>query len=223
MFRKIYLSPLGYLISIFMISIGRIFRPFMVYGYWNSMTGEFRRFTRISSSCVLIDKRNIDIGDSCWIGHHSIIDGSNGVKIGRGVQIAGLTGIYSHSSHVAIRLYGDQYIRVSCNDRQGYVRSPVEIGDFSFIGVSAVVLPGVKVGRGCIIAAGAVLSCSIPDFSIAAGNPAKVIGSTLDMDKEFFNDPLVQQNYFDPEIIKKYKAESESLANHLWNEYNVKS
>ena len=201
MLRRIYLSPLGYLISAVMLIFGRIFRPFMVYGYWNSITGEFQRLTRISSSCVLIDKQNIDIGDSCWIGHHSIIDGSNGVKIGRGVQIAGLSGIYSHSSHIAIRLCGDQYIKMGCNERPGYVRLPVEIGEYSFIGVSAVVLPGVKVGRGCIVAAGAVLSRSIPDFSIAAGNPAKVIGSTLDMDKKFFDDPFVQRSYFDRDVM----------------------
>ena len=213
MLRRIYLSPLGYLISAVMLILGRTFRPFMVYGYWNSITGEFQRLTRISSSCVLIDKQNIDIGDSCWIGHHSIIDGSNGVKIGRGVQIAGLNGIYSHSSHIAIRLCGDQYIKMGCNERPGYVRLPVEIGEFSFIGVSAVVLPGVKVGRGCIVAAGAVLSRSIPDFSIAAGNPAKVIGSTLDMDKKFFDDTFVQRSYFDKDVMDDHIEKS--VTSHL--------
>ena len=208
MIIKIYLSPLGYPISIFLIILGRIFRPFMVYGYWNSVTRRFQRFTRISSSCVLINRKNINIEDNCWIGHHSIIDGSNGVKLGKGVQIAGLSGIYSHSSHIAIRLCGDEYIKLNPAERPGYLRSSVEIGDFSFIGVSAIILPGVKVGRGCVVAAGSVLSQDIPDYSVVAGNPAKIIGTTLDMDKSFLNDPFVQQHYFDPGVISKFNSES---------------
>lgn len=212
MFKKLYLSPLGYPISIIMMVFGRIFRPFMVYGYWNATTRKFQQFTRISSSCVLIDRSQIDICDNCWIGHHSIIDGSNGVKIGKGVQIAGLNGIYSHSSHISIRLCGEEYIKQDPAGRPGYVRSSVEIGDFSFIGVSAIILPGVKVGKGCVVAAGSILSQDIPDYSVAAGNPAKVIGSTLNMDEKYFDDAKVQQSYFDPDVIRKYKAEVESNA-----------
>jgi hypothetical protein len=39
--------------------------------------------------------QKLEIGNNCWIGHHSIIDSSNGMNIGAGVQIAGLNGIYS--------------------------------------------------------------------------------------------------------------------------------
>lgn len=212
MLRKLYLSPLGYLISILMISLGRIFRPFMVYGYWNTPTRNFRKFTRYSSTTVFIEKNKINIGENCWIWHHSIIDGSNGVNIGEGVQIGAWVGIFSHSSHIAIRLHGRDYINTDKDKRLGYVRAGVDIGEYSSIGAGACILPGVKIGRGCLVVSGAVVSTNIPDFSIAFGNPAKVMGSTLDMDKEFFNDPLVQQSYFDPEIIKKYKVEVESNA-----------
>lgn len=202
MLKKIYLSPLGYLISICLISIGRVFRPFMIYGYWNSMSGEFRRFTRISSNCVLIDKNKIDISDNCWIGPHSIIDGSNGVFIGRGVQLAGMNAIYTHSSHISIRLCGQKYIDLNPNERPGYIRSQVTIGEYTFIGVSSVILPGVQIGRGCILAAGTVLKKSVPDFSVVAGNPGKVIGSTLDMDKNYIQNKFVQENYFDLDLLK---------------------
>lgn len=211
MLRKIYLSPFGYFISLVLNVIGRIFRPFMIYGYWNTPTKSLQKMTRFSSSVVFVDKNNINIGDNCWIGHHSIIDGSNEVKIGTGVQIAGLSGIYSHSSHIAIRLCGEDYINSSHNDRPGYVRASVEIGDYSFIGVAAIILPGVKVGRGCIVAAGSVLSQDIPDFAVAAGNPAKIIGNTLDMDRKFFSDPRVQKSYFDPEVITEFNVASNSI------------
>ena len=51
---------------------------------------------------------------------------------------------------------------------------PVEIGGDCWIGGSAVLLPGVKIGSGCVIAAGAVVAKDIPPNSLAAGNPARV-------------------------------------------------
>lgn len=210
MLRAIYLSPLGNLISIVLQLLGRLHRPFMVYGYWNSPTRSFRKLTRISSTAVLMDKNKINIGENCWVWHHSIIDGSNGVTIGKGVQIGAWVGIFSHSSHVSIRLHGENYINVDKHSRVGYVRSPVSIGDYSFVGAGASILPGVTIGRGCLVAAGAVVSKNIPDFSIASGNPAKVIGSTLSMDKKYFDNPIVQSDYFDKDVINQWIAESRS-------------
>lgn len=52
---------------------------------------------------------------------------------------------------------------------------PVRIGAWSDVGVNAVILPGVTVGRGAIIGAGAVVTHDVPPFAVAAGVPAKVI------------------------------------------------
>ena len=54
---------------------------------------------------------------------------------------------------------------------------PVTIGDDVWIGFGACVLPGVSVGRGSIVAAGAVVTKDVPDWTIVGGVPAKVIGS----------------------------------------------
>jgi len=198
---------LGYPISLALNLLARIFQPFMVYGYWNAPTRSFRRLTRVSSTAVLVDKSKIDLGDGVWVWHHSIIDGSNGVRVGDGVQIGAWVGIFSHSSHVAIRLHGRDYINVDKHSRLGYVRAPVEIGEFSFIGAGACVLPGVTIGRGCLVAAGAVVSRDVPDFAIVAGNPAKVIGSTIDLDRRYFDDPVVQESYFDRGVIAKHESQ----------------
>ena len=53
--------------------------------------------------------------------------------------------------------------------------APVSIGDHSLIGMGAVVQPGVTIGRHCLIGANAVVTKNIPDFSIAVGQPARVI------------------------------------------------
>lgn len=62
-------------------------------------------------------------------------------------------------------------------------RAPVVIGDGAWLGVNAVVLPGVTVGRGAIVGAGAVVTRDVPEFAIAAGVPARVIGDVRDHPK----------------------------------------
>ncbi|KKQ40688.1 MAG: Acetyltransferase [Microgenomates group bacterium GW2011_GWC1_37_8] len=52
----------------------------------------------------------------------------------------------------------------------------VEIGDYVFVGPRAIILPGVKIGRGVIVGAGAVVTKDVPDYSIVGGIPAIVIG-----------------------------------------------
>lgn len=52
---------------------------------------------------------------------------------------------------------------------------PVTIGDDCWIGGGAIICPGVTIGTGCVIGAGAVVTKDIPDYSLAVGNPAKVI------------------------------------------------
>jgi acetyltransferase-like isoleucine patch superfamily enzyme len=210
MLKRIYLSPFGLIISLLLQLFGRVFSPFMVYGYWNQPTRSFRRLTRISSTAVLNYKGKINIGDNCWIWHHSIIDGSNGVKIGEGVQVGAWVGIFTHGSHLAIRLLGDEYVDFDESSRIGYVRGSVEVGDYSFIASSVSIMPGVKIGRGCIITAGAVVTKDIPDYSIASGNPARCVGSTLELDKRYFSNPVVRSSYFDPEAMENY-LESEKM------------
>lgn len=58
---------------------------------------------------------------------------------------------------------------------------PVKIGYGSFIGVNAIILPGVEIGRCCIIGAGAVVTKSVPDKTIVGGNPAQEIGNVDDL------------------------------------------
>jgi len=204
MLKFIYLSPFGFFISGILRILGRPFQPFMIYGYWNKPTRSFRKLTRISSTAALNFRSKINIGDNCWIWHHSIIDGSNGVTVGEGVQVGAWVGIFTHGSHLTIRLLGDKYVDFDESSRIGYVRGSVEIGDYTFIASGVTVMPGVNIGRGCIITAGAVVTKDIPDFSIASGNPARCVGSTLELDKRYFSNPVIRSSYFDPEAMEKY-------------------
>lgn len=53
----------------------------------------------------------------------------------------------------------------------------IEIGDYAFIGVNVTVLHSVKIGKGAVVCAGAVVTKDVPDFAVVAGIPAKVIGT----------------------------------------------
>jgi len=58
----------------------------------------------------------------------------------------------------------------------GYTeRRPVVIGDHAWIGARCIILPGVTIGKGSIVGAGSVVTKDIPDYCVAAGNPAKVV------------------------------------------------
>lgn len=202
MFRNVYLSPLGRIMSIAMNVLSTFLRPFMVYGYADRRSGAFRKLTRISSTATLTHKDKIAMGDQVWVWHHSIIDGSGGVEIGDGVQIGAWCGIFSHSSHISIRLLGEHYIHHTQDDRAGYIRAPVSIGSYTFLGAKALVMPGAKIGRGCLIAPGAVVSGAIPDFAIAKGDPAKVVGDVRDMDRRFLRGGKHLDTYFAPEALQ---------------------
>jgi len=60
---------------------------------------------------------------------------------------------------------------------------PVTVGPGAWLGVNAVVLPGVTIGRGAVIGAGAVVTRDVPDFAIVVGVPARVIGDVRDRSK----------------------------------------
>lgn len=55
------------------------------------------------------------------------------------------------------------------------------IGDRCFIAMNAIIMPGVKIGRECIVGAGSVVTKDVPDHCIVAGNPAKIIRTGIRM------------------------------------------
>jgi acetyltransferase-like isoleucine patch superfamily enzyme len=48
----------------------------------------------------------------------------------------------------------------------------VEIGDFTMVGAGSVILPGLNIGKNCIVGAGAIVTKNIPDNTVVIGNPA---------------------------------------------------
>lgn len=97
---------------------------------------------------------------------HCYIQARNGIAIGRNVRVGPGVGIVSASHEL------EDY------DKHKQT-SPIEIGDNVWLGMSCVILPGVKIGNNVAIGAGSVVVSDIPSNSIAVGNPCKVIKEKL--------------------------------------------
>ena len=69
-------------------------------------------------------------------------------------------------------------------DRPVLLCKPVHIKQGAWIGANATILPGVTVGKYAVVAAGSIVTKDVPDYTVVAGNPAKVI---KELDKEKYN------------------------------------
>jgi maltose O-acetyltransferase len=110
---------------------------------------------------------NIEIGDNSGIGINAQLSTGGGIRIGNNVLMAPDVIILTENHKI-----DDVTIPII---KTGSKSAPVVIEDDVWIGTRVIILPGVTIGRSSIIGAGAVVSKSIPPYSIAAGVPARVI------------------------------------------------
>jgi acetyltransferase-like isoleucine patch superfamily enzyme len=69
----------------------------------------------------------------------------------------------------------DEQVDIPMMEQGVYSEDPVVIGDDVWLGAGAMVLDGVKIGKGCIVGAGAVVTKNLPDYAVAVGVPAKIL------------------------------------------------
>ena len=161
--------------------------------------GKFRKkqFKKIGKR-VIIEKgvmvfhpENIVLGENVYVGHNAILKGYYKAKmfIGDGTWIG--QGCFFHSAGGLtigknVGIGPGVMIITSAHSEEGRNKpilhstlkfAPVIIEDDADIGVGAIILPGVTIGRGAQIGAGAVVTKSIRAYAIAVGVPAKVIKS----------------------------------------------
>ena len=142
-----------------------------IYGSVRMDTPPYRRFflgdhSVIESYCCINNAvGDVVIGDYTRIGIHNTIIGpvciGNHVNLAQGITVTAL----NHN-------FEDKTKRI---DEQGITTKPVIIGDDVWIGANAVILPGVTIGKHCVVAAGAVVTKDVPDNTIVGGMPAKEI------------------------------------------------
>ncbi len=131
-----------------------------------------------------VDASDLEIGDDfrVWSGHRqTLISGWGRLRIGHRVFVNCGTVIIAVKEVVI----GDDVafaheVMVMDSNSHGleggeHVEAPVRIGDGTWLGSRAMVLPGVTIGRRVMVAAGAVVTRDVPDDVLVAGNPARVV------------------------------------------------
>ncbi len=111
---------------------------------------------------------NTTIGDGAGFGKRVKIFGDGPVSIGRRAVLAEDTVVYTQVhdyDHSDVLPFG-----------WGFTYPETSIGDYAWIGIRCIVLPGARIGEGAIVQAGSVVMGVVPPCAIVAGNPAKVIG-----------------------------------------------
>jgi acetyltransferase-like isoleucine patch superfamily enzyme len=105
----------------------------------------------------------VQIGDGTVVGFDVILDGRRGIAIGANVNVSSEVAIWTLQHDHRDPRFGDSGGRVS-------------IGDRAWLSFRATILPGVSVGEGAVVAAGAVVTSDVPPYAIVAGVPARVVG-----------------------------------------------
>ena len=112
----------------------------------------------------MVNPRNITIGNNVILNKSVMLDGrGEGLIIGNNVDIAQETNIWTLEHNVD-------------DENHGVISSKVVIDDYVWIASRVTILPGVHIGRGAVVASGAVVVKDVPPMTIVGGVPAKVIG-----------------------------------------------
>lgn len=111
----------------------------------------------------------LKIGDNVGISQSALI-AADDITIGNNVKIGGGTCIWTTDFHSL-----DSAIRASKEDTFHRAKAPVIIKDNAFIGGRCLILKGVTIGANLIVAAGSVVTKSVPDNQVWGGNPARFI------------------------------------------------
>lgn len=120
------------------------------------------------------ENSKITIGKNCKIGDYVHIAAGEKVSIGDNCLFASKIYIsdISHGDYSSMETASNPNIPP---DERPLITKPVSIGNNVWLGENVCILPGVSIGNGCVIGANAVVNKDIPDNTIAAGVPAKVI------------------------------------------------
>lgn len=136
----------------------------------------------------------VKIGKNCFIATREWSSEPYLISIGNNCQITRNVYIHTHG--------GGQAVHNICPEFDAYGK--VTINDWVYIGANSHIMPGVTIGEGCLIAAGSVVTKSVPKNCVVGGNPTKIICST--------NDFLNRNHFYNLNTKGKFKNSEEKKA-----------
>lgn len=120
------------------------------------------------NAALLAKNGEIEIGAGSNIGASSFLVSRGGIQIGESALIGG-------ECHVSGGAYHFDDPAAPVMDQGIYTQGPIVVGDGVWLGMKVGVLDGVRIGDGCVIGAGAIVTEEVPDYTVAAGVPAEVV------------------------------------------------
>ena len=111
--------------------------------------------------------RGLEIGEDCFLGDECLLDLAEGIRLERQVTLAERVLVLTHTNVG----YADHPLQAhfpAC-------AAPVVVEQGSFVGANVTLLPGVRVGAGSFVAAGSVVNADVPEATLVAGVPARVV------------------------------------------------
>ena len=127
------------------------------------------------------DHGKIQIGSNCYVGDHCRIWAQESIVIGNRVLISHNLNILDSNTHSldfearARQFTTTMQLRKWTSSDFGILGEPILIEDDAWICLNAIVMRGVTIGRGAVVAAGALVTKDVPAWTLVAGNPARVI------------------------------------------------
>lgn len=145
----------------------------------------FGRNPHFGRRIVLIGK-DINVGDNFYMGRYSSIEcdleGGHDILISNYVAFIGK---YDHEiGQIGVPMRLSHHVWDDDFNRDKYGSNRVIIGNDVWIGWNSIILSGVKIGDGAIVAAGSVVTKDVPDFSIVGGVPARKLSNRFKSDKD---------------------------------------
>lgn len=136
---------------------------FIRYIFYILAGAKIGRGSHLHMGTQFFDPSKVEIGQGTIIGQNAFLDGRDRLKIGDHVDIASDVLIYNSEHDINSETFTA-------------ITAPVVIEDFCFIGPRVIILPGVTIKRGAVVAAGAVVTKDVGEFDIVGGIPAQKIG-----------------------------------------------
>lgn len=138
-----------------------------VYGKKNATIG---KNSKIHPTVILRQSERIEIGNNCLINHNNVLQA--GKKVGKII-----IGNYVHTgANVMMFAFNHGFDNLDVPTiKQDYYDGDIIINDDVWIGAGSILLPGIKIGKGSIIASGSVVNKDVPPFTIVGGVPAKIL------------------------------------------------
>jgi len=112
--------------------------------------------------CRFFEPASVHIGHHSIIGNDAFLDGRKGLFVGTNVNIAAEVAIYTLEHDITSPDFGSK-------------GAAVHIDDWAYIGPRVTILPGVRIGLGAVVAAGAVVAKDVEPWTVVGGIPAKFI------------------------------------------------